>query len=110
MLPRRVLPRQFYLITRRCSRREFLLRPDPATNNAFLYCLIDAALRCEVDVLLPCVMSNHYHAVIYDRMGRYPEFIEHLHKLVAARTRCAGGGRTCGRVRHEAKERLMTCS
>jgi hypothetical protein len=44
-----VLPRQFYLITRRCSRREFLLRPDPATNDAFLYCLIDAALRCEID-------------------------------------------------------------
>jgi hypothetical protein len=34
-------------------------------------------------VLLPCVMSNHYHAVIYDRAGRYPEFIEHVHKLVA---------------------------
>jgi putative transposase len=83
MLPRQVLPRQFYLITRRCSRREFLLRPDAATNNAFLYCLSAAALRCEIDVLLPCVMSNHYHAVIYDRAGRYPEFIEHLHKLVA---------------------------
>jgi putative transposase len=83
MLPRQVLPRQFYLITRRCSRREFLLRPDPATNNAFLYCLINAALRYEIDVLLPCVMSNHYHAVIYDRAGRYPEFIEHVHKLVA---------------------------
>src|SRR6201999_337358 len=26
---------------------------------------------------------NHYHAVIYDRAGRYPEFIEHFHKLVA---------------------------
>ena len=83
MLPRQVLPRQFYLITRRCSQRQFLLRPDSATNNAFLYCLIDAALRFEIDVLLPCVMSNHYHAVIYDRAGRYPEFIEHLHKLVA---------------------------
>jgi|SRR5688500_16743165 putative transposase len=73
MLPRQVPPRQFYLITRRCSRREFLLRPDLATNNAFLYCLINAALRCEIDVVLPCVMSNHYHAVIYDRAGRYPE-------------------------------------
>jgi putative transposase len=83
MLPRQVLPRQFYLITRRCSRRQFLLRPDPATNNAFLYCLINAALRCHIDLLLPCVMSNHYHAVVYDRTGRYPEFIEHLHKLVA---------------------------
>ena len=34
-------------------------------------------------MLLPCAMSNHYHAVIYDRAGRYPEFIEHFHKLLA---------------------------
>jgi putative transposase len=60
-----------------------LLRPDAPTNNAFLYCLIDAASRCEIDVLLPCAMSNHYHVVIYDRAGRYPEFIEHFHKLLA---------------------------
>jgi REP element-mobilizing transposase RayT len=83
MLPRQVLPRQFYLVTRRCSQRQFLLRPDPSTNNAFVYCLIDAASRCDIDVLLPCAMSNHYHAVIYDRDGRYPEFIEQLHKLLA---------------------------
>ena len=83
MLPRQVLPRQFYLITRRCTQREFLLRPDAPTNNAFLYCLIAAASRCEIEVLLPCAMSNHYHAVIYDRVGRYPEFLEHFHKLVA---------------------------
>ena len=67
MLARQVLPRQFYLITRRCSQRQFLLRPDTATNNAFLYCLIAAALRCEIDVLLPCAMSNHYHAVLLVR-------------------------------------------
>ena len=83
MLPRQVLPRRFYLVTRRCAQRQFLLRPDAATNNAFLYCLIAAALRSEIDVLLPCAMSNHYHAVIYDREGRYPEFIEHFHKLLA---------------------------
>jgi REP element-mobilizing transposase RayT len=83
MLPRQVLPRQFYLVTRRCTQRQFLLGPDAATNNAFLYCLIAAALRSEIDVLLPCAMSNHYHAVIYDRAGRYPEFIEHFHKLLA---------------------------
>jgi hypothetical protein len=71
------------MITRRCTQRTFLLRPDAATNNAFLYCLIDAALRYGIDVLLPCAMSNHYHAVIYDREGRYPEFIEHFHKLFA---------------------------
>jgi hypothetical protein len=52
MLPRQVIPRQFYLVTRRCTQRQFLLRPDAATNNAFLYCLITAALRSEIDVLL----------------------------------------------------------
>jgi putative transposase len=83
MLPRQVLPGQFYLITRRCTQRQFLLRPDPATNNAFLYCLMHAAQRCQIDVLLPCAMSNHYHVVIYDRAGRYPELIEHFHKLLA---------------------------
>ncbi len=83
MLPRQVLPHRFYLITRRCTQRQLLLRPDPETNNAFLYCLIDAASRCCIDVLLPCAMSNHYHVVIYDRAGRYPEFIEHFHKLLA---------------------------
>ena len=83
MLPRQVLPRRFYLITRRCTQRQLLLRPDPATNNAFLYCLIAAATRCQIDVLLACALSNHYHLVIYDRAGRYPEFIEHFHKLVA---------------------------
>jgi putative transposase len=63
------------------SRRRSLGRTP--TNNAFLYCLIQAALRSDVEVLLPCAMSNHYHVVIYDRAGRYPEFIEHFHKLLA---------------------------
>jgi putative transposase len=83
MLPRQVLPGQFYLVTRRCTQRQFLLRPDPATNNAFTYCLIDAAQRAQIDIVLPCAMSNHYHAVIFDRYGRYPEFVEHFHKMFA---------------------------
>jgi len=83
MLPRQVLPGQFYLVTRRCTQRQFLLRPDAETNNAFTYCLIEAAQRTQVEVLLPCAMSNHHHTVIYDRFGRYPEFVEHFHKIFA---------------------------
>ena len=83
MTPRQVLPGRFYLVTRRCTQRQFLLRPDRETNNAFTYCLIEAAHRTEVEVVLPCAMSNHYHAVIYDRSGRYPEFVEHFHKMLA---------------------------
>jgi REP element-mobilizing transposase RayT len=83
MQPRQVLPGQFYLVTRRCTQRQFLLRPDAPTNNAFTYCLIDAAQRAQIEVVLPCAMSNHYHAVIFDRFGRYPEFAEHFHKMFA---------------------------
>jgi REP element-mobilizing transposase RayT len=71
------------MITRRCTQRQFLLRPDRQTNNAFTYCLIEAALRCQIEILLPCAMSNHHHTVIYDRCGRYPEFVEHFHKMLA---------------------------
>jgi REP element-mobilizing transposase RayT len=59
------------------------LRPDPETNQNYLYCLIEAALRFQIDLLIMCMMSNHHHVVIRDRFGRYPEFIEHLHRMIA---------------------------
>lgn len=93
MVPRQVLPQQFYLVTRRCTQRQLLLRPDTATNNAFIYCLAVAAKRCGITVLLPCAMSNHYHVVIYDHDGRYPEFVEHFHKLLARSQNCLRGRR-----------------
>ncbi len=81
--PRQVLPDNFYLITRRCSQRQFLLTPDDEINNAIAYCLIDASQRFKIDVLVTTVESNHHHTVIYDRYGRFPRFIEHFHKMVA---------------------------
>jgi len=67
-----------------------LLRPDPKTNNAFIYCLAEAAQRCAISVLLPCALLNHYHAVIFDELGTYPQFIEHFNKIFA-RSQNAGG-------------------
>ena len=64
-LPRCVLPNQTYLITRRCLGRRFLLRPDEALNNAFLYCLTLAAKKHGVAVHALCAMSNHYHLVTH---------------------------------------------
>jgi putative transposase len=81
--PRQVLPGQFYLLTRRCTQRQFLLRPDPETNNAFVYCLVEAAQRFEIDLLISTAESNHHHTVILDRHGRQPQFIEHFHKMLA---------------------------
>jgi REP element-mobilizing transposase RayT len=71
------------MLQRRCTQRQFLLRPDDATNQTFLYCLAIAAQRARVDILLTVAMSNHHHTVLYDREGRVVEFIEHLHRLTA---------------------------
>jgi putative transposase len=81
--PRQVLPGQTYMLTRRCTQRQFLMRPDRETNNAFIYCLAEAAARFRIEVLFTIAMSNHHHTGIYDRHGNYPAFIEHFHKLFA---------------------------
>jgi REP element-mobilizing transposase RayT len=81
--PREVLPGRFYKISRRCVMRMFLIRPDEETNNAFIYCLIEAAQRFGIEVILPVAMSNHHHVTIYDRYGRYPEFMHRFHELFA---------------------------
>lgn len=71
------------MVTRRCTQRQFLMRPDPGTNNAFVYCLAEAAARFRIRVLFTVAMSNHHHTGIYDPDGNYPAFLEHFHKLFA---------------------------
>ena len=71
------------MVTRRCTQRQFLLRPDRETNNAFIYCLAVAAQRYEIDVIDFMQMCNHLHDAIYDRYGNAPAFYEHFHKLLA---------------------------
>jgi putative transposase len=82
-LPRQVLPGRTYMITRRCTQRQFLMRPDAETNNAFVYCLAEAAERFGIEVLFFLAMSNHHHTSIHDPLGNYPAFLEHFHKLFA---------------------------
>jgi hypothetical protein len=47
------------MLTRRCAQHTFLLRPDGATNSAFLYCLVLAAIKFDVDVLFTLAESTH---------------------------------------------------
>ena len=82
-MAREVLPGQTYMITRRCTQRQFLMRPDRQTNNAFIYCLAEAAARYRIQVLFTVAMSNHHHTGVYDPEGNYPAFLEHFHKLFA---------------------------
>jgi putative transposase len=81
--PRRIMPGDFYMVTRRCTQRAFLLRPDETTNQIFEYCIAEAAARYEIDLIAWKAMSNHYHLVCHDPFGRLPAFLEHFHKMVA---------------------------
>ena len=82
-LPRQILPGRIYLITRRCSQRQFLLRPDDTTRQVFLYCLAVAAQRHGIEVIGWIAMSNHHHLVVRDCRGELPAFLAMFHRLVA---------------------------
>jgi putative transposase len=81
--PRPVFPGCFLFVTRRCTQRQFLLRPDGETNNAYTYVLAEAAKRFDIDVILSQMMSNHHHDGLYDRYGNHVEFREHFHTMLA---------------------------
>jgi len=80
--PRQVLRDATVLVTRRCARREFLLRPGRLTNEVFLYVLAVAARRHDVLVHAFVVMSNHYHLVVTDPSARLPAFVQFLNCMV----------------------------
>ena len=71
------------MVTRRCTQRQFLLRPDTETANAFVYCLALAANRARMQVVAFLAHSNHHHTIVVDTEGRMPEFLEAFHKLFA---------------------------
>jgi putative transposase len=81
--PREILPGRDYLVSRRCTQRQFLLRPDEDTNSIFAYCLAEAAARHGIVLIAWLAMSNHYHAVVHDSTGKLPAFLEHFHKMLA---------------------------
>ncbi|WP_176065842.1 transposase [Anaeromyxobacter diazotrophicus] len=81
--PRQVLPGTTYLVTRRCSQRQFLLRPSKTTNAIFLYVLAVATRRFGMKIHAFCVLSNHFHLVLTDPSARLPAFEQYLDSLVA---------------------------
>jgi putative transposase len=81
--PRCVLPGTVYLITRRCSERRFLLRPDPLVTWVFEYLLGLLSKQYGIAIHAYVVMSNHYHLVVTDTEGRLPDFQRDLNSLLA---------------------------
>ncbi|ABC81931.1 hypothetical protein [Anaeromyxobacter dehalogenans] len=81
--PRQICPGKTYFVTRRCTQRQFLLRPSPETNALFGYVLAVAAARTGVLIHTCVVMSSHVHLVLTDPEARLPEFSQYLWSLVA---------------------------
>ena len=89
--PRQVSPGDVVFCSRRCTRRQFLLRPDPDTCQILEYCLAYCATKYRIELHEFAVMSNHYHLVLSDPLGNRPEFFRDLNKLVASATNCRFG-------------------
>jgi REP element-mobilizing transposase RayT len=81
--PRLVLPNTTHLITRRCTQRQFLLRPSKRINQFLAFCLALAAERYGILVHAFCFLSNHWHAVLTDIHGNLPEFCRWFHEFAA---------------------------
>jgi putative transposase len=89
--PRQILPGATYLVTRRCSQRQFLLRPSKLSNQLVGYLLAVAARRYGVQVHAFCVMSNHLHLVLTDPAAQLPAFSQYFASLVARSLNAALG-------------------
>jgi len=76
-------PGDFYLITRRCHRREFRLTPNPTMNAAIAVLVMAACLATGVEIIAMVWMPNHYHAVVYDPNGRVSDWLARLNGLLA---------------------------
>jgi REP element-mobilizing transposase RayT len=81
--PRQVTPGSIYLVTRRCTQRQFLLKPSRAVNEVFLYILALAAQRYRIRIHAFCVLSNHSHLVLSDPHAQLPAFQQFLDGIVA---------------------------
>ncbi len=80
---RQVVAGRTYMISRRCTQRQLLLRPDASVEQIYLYCLGEAAERYTVTIHGFVAMSNHQHLVVRDNLGNFPEFLAHFHKMIA---------------------------
>ena len=89
--PRQVSPGDVVFCTRRCTRRQFLLRPDPDTCQILEYCLAYCTAKYRIELHEFVVMRNHYHLVLSDPFGNRPDFFRDLNKLVYSAINCRFG-------------------
>ncbi|MBK8214466.1 MAG: transposase [Myxococcales bacterium] len=83
--PRRIVPGTTYLVTRRTTRRYFLLTPDKRRILLAFYWYATAVLAAEFGIEIHAVqmLSNHLHEVLTDTRGRLPDFLSQRNRLLA---------------------------
>jgi putative transposase len=94
MTRRRIIePGKTWALSRRTTRRYFLLNPDQARQleRCYWYCLGLAAKRHGVLVHAGCLMSTHSHEVVTDVRGELPRFLQEFHRLLALTTKALRG-------------------
>jgi hypothetical protein len=91
--PRIVDPGVTLALSRRTTRRHFLLHPDEARQmeQVYWYCLAYAANLHGVLTHAACLMSTHCHEVITDVRGEYARFLQTLHRNLALCTKAFRG-------------------
>jgi putative transposase len=94
MTRRRIIePGTTWALSRRTTRRYFLLNPDQAREleQCYWYCLGLTAKRFGVVVHAGCLMSTHSHEVVTDVRGVLPRFLQEFHRLLALCTKALRG-------------------
>lgn len=91
--PRRIAPGQTWLITRRTTRRHFLLRPDSdgKLQQIYWYATAVIAERFGIELHAVQVLSTHMHEVLTDVRGMLPAFLRERNRLLANAIKCHRG-------------------
>ncbi len=82
-LPRHFVKGATYLITRRCTQRQFLLRPSKRVNEILRFCLATAAESFGIRLHAFVFMSDHYHLVATDVDGHLLAFVHWLNTHIS---------------------------
>jgi len=112
---RRYLDGQTYLVTRRCARRCFFLKPTRRALAIMRYCLAYVASRYSVEIHAVVFNSSHVHYVLTDPHCELARFMQHLDGLMAramnahlGRGECFWGGtRSFSKVALHGREKIL---
>lgn len=88
--PRRIVPGQTWFVTRRTTRRHYLLHPDADEQVQQLYWYTTAVIAAECGIELHAVqmLSTHVHEVLTDVRGLLPRFLQQRNRLFALAVKC----------------------